>query len=174
MAHTLVLNATYEPLGVVADRRALILVMAQKAEALEESDRLARSAAHVVALPTVIRLRRYVRLPHRGGVPLTRRAVFVRDGGRCAYCGASASSLDHVLPRSRGGRHVWENVVAACARCNRVKADRTPADLGWRMRIVPRQPVGAAWRVLASGRHDPLWMPYLLGYGLAEAAETTA
>jgi len=111
-----------------------------------------------------------VKVPHRSAVPLTRRAVFARDGGRCAYCGATAASIDHVVPRSRGGRHSWDNVVAACHRCNRIKADRTPADLGWRLRAQPSQPTGPAWRVLASGRHDPVWMRYLVGHGLSELA----
>jgi len=170
VAHTLVLNATYEPLGVVGERRALLLVLAAKATALEESDRVARSVDQVLALPAVIRLNRFVKVPHRSAVPLTRRAVFARDGGRCAYCGATAASIDHVVPRSRGGRHTWENVVAACHRCNRIKADRTPADLGWRLRSQPSQPIGPAWRVLASGRHDPVWMRYLVGHGVSEVA----
>lgn len=170
VAHTLVLNATYEPLGVVGERRALLLVLAAKATALEESDRVARSVDQVLALPAVIRLNRFVKIPHRGAVPLTRRAVFARDGGRCAYCGSAAASIDHVVPRSRGGRHTWDNVVAACHRCNRLKADRTPADLGWRLRFAPAQPTGPAWRVLASGRHDPVWARYLVGHGVSELA----
>ena len=168
-AHALVLNATYEPLGVVVDRRALLLVLAAKATAVEVSGRVVRSAGGAIAVPSVIRLNRFVRVPHRAGVPLTRRAVFARDGGRCAYCGANAASIDHVVPRSRGGRHTWDNVVAACHRCNRVKADKTPADLGWRLRQPPSQPAGPAWRVLASGRHDPCWVPYLVGHGLGDA-----
>jgi len=170
MAHTLVLNATYEPLGVVVDRRALLLVLACKAISIEESGREVRSPSGSLVLPSVIRLNRFVRVPHRAGVPLTRRAVFARDGGRCMYCGGSAASIDHVVPRSRGGRHSWDNVVAACHRCNRIKADRTPADLGWRLRQPPSQPVGPAWRVLASGRHDPRWVPYLQGHGLGDTA----
>jgi len=168
--HALVLNATYEPLGVVAERRALLLVLARKAVPLEVSGRVARSAGSAVPVPAVIRLNRFVKVPHRGAVPLTRRAVFARDGGRCAYCGGVASSIDHVVPRSRGGRHAWDNVVAACHRCNRVKADRSPADLGWRLRAVPAQPSGPAWRVLASGRHDPSWTQYLVGHGLTDTA----
>jgi 5-methylcytosine-specific restriction endonuclease McrA len=170
VVHALVLNATYEPLGVVAERRALLLVLARKATSLESSGRVVHSADSSVAVPAVIRLNRFVKVPHRGAVPLTRRAVFARDGGRCAYCGATASSIDHVVPRSRGGRHSWDNVVAACHRCNRMKADRSPADLGWRLRSVPAQPTGPAWRVLASGRHDPTWTPYLVGHGLTDGA----
>ncbi len=173
MEHTLVLNATYEPLGVVPDRRALLLVLASKAVTLEASARVVHSALHAVEVPAVIRLNRFVRVPHRSGVPLTRRAVFARDGGRCAYCGAAAASIDHVVPRSRGGGHSWDNVVAACHRCNRIKADRLPADLGWRLHPKPAQPSGPAWRILASGRQDPRWEPYLVGHGFAAPLAAT-
>jgi 5-methylcytosine-specific restriction endonuclease McrA len=169
MVHTLVLNATYEPLGVVSHRRALVLVLTDKAIAVEQSGSVARSATQVLEVPSVIRLTRFVRVPHRAHVPLTRRAIFARDHGRCAYCGGTATSVDHVVPRSRGGRHVWDNVVAACARCNRVKADRSVAELGWRLRSVPRQPTGSAWRILGTGRNDPRWADYLVAHGLAEA-----
>ena len=93
--------------------------------------------------------------------PLTRRAVFARDGGRCVYCDAPATSLDHVVPRSRGGEHVWDNVVSACRRCNHLKADRSVADLGWRMRHAPFRRSGrpgASW----GGRAEAAWVPYLV------------
>jgi 5-methylcytosine-specific restriction endonuclease McrA len=106
-------------------------------------------------------LARYVRVPYRGAVPLTRRAVFARDGGRCVYCLAPATSIDHVVPRSRGGSHVWENVVSCCRRCNHAKADRAIAELGWRMPRQPTAPTGIAWRVLGTGRISPQWRPYL-------------
>lgn len=171
MAYALVLNATYEPLGVVPDRRALLLVLAAKAVALEDGDAVVHSESRTMALPAVVRLTRFVRVPYRTSVPLTRRGVFLRDGGRCAYCNAPATSIDHVVPRSLGGAHVWENVVSCCRRCNHVKADRSVADLGWRLRRVPHQPRGVAWRILGSGRSDPRWIPYLDG---AESLEGTA
>ncbi len=174
MARTLVLNATYEPLGVVSDRRALILLLTDKAMTVEATGSFAHSERRVVEIPLVIRLTRYVRVPHRAHVPLTRRAIFARDNGRCAYCGGTATSVDHVVPRSRGGRHVWDNVVAACSRCNRVKADRSVAELGWRLRSAPRQPTGSAWRILGAGWADPRWSSYLLGHGLAEAGPVPA
>ena len=144
MSRALVLNATYEPLCVVPDRRALVLVLAQKAAAVEHTDRVARSERRVgaVASPSSD-LIRYVRVPYRSAVPLTRRAVFARDGGRCVYCDSPATSLDHVVPRSRGGEHVWTNVVSACRRCNHLKADRSVTELGWRMRHAPFQPIGS-------------------------------
>lgn len=161
MAYALVLNATYEPIGVVSSRRALLLVLAAKAVSLEDGDLVLRSASAVLAIPVVVRLTRFVKVPYRNVVPLTRRGVFLRDGGRCAYCDAPATSLDHVVPRSRGGAHIWENVVSCCRRCNHVKADRTVSELGWRLRHAPQAPSGAAWRILGTGRSDPRWVPYL-------------
>jgi 5-methylcytosine-specific restriction endonuclease McrA len=165
MGQALVLNATFEPLCVVADRRALVMVLARKALAVESGGGQIHSASLTLDLPSVVRLVRFVRVPYRTHVPLTRRAVFARDGGHCVYCGAPATSLDHVVPRSRGGDHVWENVVASCRRCNHVKADRSVHDLGWRMRSAPFRPQGAAWRILGTGRSDPQWAPYLAAFG---------
>jgi 5-methylcytosine-specific restriction endonuclease McrA len=165
MAHALVLNATYEPLCVVPQRRALVLVLARKAVPLEGTGTVLRAATLSVDAPAVVRLVRFVRVPYRGPVPLTRRAVFARDGGRCAYCGGAAATIDHVVPRSRGGRHEWDNVVAACHRCNHVKGDRHVGELGWRLRHAPGQPVGQAWRILGTGRTDPCWDPYLAAFG---------
>lgn len=150
MPHVLVLNASYEPLGVVSMRRALILVLNHKAIALEDAGTTLHSATSAVPAPSVVKLTRFVRVPYRGPVPLTRRALFARDHGRCVYCGAAATSVDHVIPRSRGGQHRWDNVVAACRRCNHTKADRHLADLGWRM----KRPPGRAQRPgLAGHRH---------------------
>lgn len=164
MTHALVLNATYEPLCVVPDRRAMVLVLSNKADAVEESQRVMHSEHLAEPLPAVVRLIRYVKVPFHGHIPLTRRAVFTRDGGRCVYCDAPATSLDHVVPRSRGGQHVWENVVSACRRCNHIKADRSVSDLGWRMRHAPFRPTGPAWRILGTGRCDPRWAPYLADF----------
>jgi 5-methylcytosine-specific restriction endonuclease McrA len=165
----LVLNATYEPLCVVPQRRAIVLVLTAKAVIVEGGEGWVRSPTRRVDIPAVVRLARFVRVPYRADVPLTRKGVLARDGHRCAYCGAPATSLDHVVPRSRGGPHSWDNVVAACSRCNHTKADRMVADLGWRLRADPRAPSGTAWRVLGTRRVDPRWSSYLDGY-LPEAA----
>jgi 5-methylcytosine-specific restriction endonuclease McrA len=109
----------------------------------------------------VVRLTRYVRVPYRTHVGLSRRAIFARDGWRCAYCRGPAETIDHVFPRSRGGRHAWENVVAACARCNHTKGDKTPAELGWRLHNLPAAPKGNAWRVLGHRAPDPRWADWL-------------
>lgn len=165
MPHSLVLNASFEPLCVVPQRRAVVLVLNQKAVTIEASGSPLHAAAFDLPAPSVVKLTRYVRVPMRRSVPLTRRAIFARDGGRCVYCDAPATSVDHVVPRSRGGRHAWDNVVSSCRRCNHVKADRPLVELGWRMKRQPVQPTGSAWRILSSGRTDPRWMPYLKGYG---------
>lgn len=162
-AAALVLNATYEPLCVVPGRRAVVLVLTSRAVSVTDTDLLLHSASRSLRVPAVVRLTRFVRVPYRATVPLTRKAVFARDGGRCVYCGSAATSLDHVVPRSRGGGHVWENVVSACGRCNHVKADRGIAELGWRLRRTPSAPTGAAWRIVGARRIDPRWWPYLDG-----------
>lgn len=159
--HALVLNATYEPLCVVSARRAVILVLTEKAVTVEAGDMELHSERATLRVPVVVKLTRYVRVPYRAAVPLTRRALFARDGGRCVYCRAPATSIDHVLPRSRGGQHVWENVVSCCRRCNHQKADRIITELGWRMPHQPHAPTGPSWRVLGSGRMHPMWRSYL-------------
>ena len=174
MAEALVLNATYEPLCVVPGRRAVVLCLSSKAIAVAETDDLVHSERAVVAVPSVVRLTRFVKVPYRVTVPLTRKAVFARDGGRCVYCGAMATSLDHVVPKSRGGAHTWDNVVSACGRCNHAKADRAVSEMGWRLRRVPAAPSGSAWRVIGARRMDPRWQPYLGGLPVWDALEEPA
>ncbi|MBI1759393.1 MAG: HNH endonuclease [Actinobacteria bacterium] len=166
---TLLLNATYEPLCVVSSRRAVVLVITDKAVPVEPGDGMLHGVTRAVPVPSVVRLTRFVRVPFRRQVPLTRKAVFARDGGRCAYCGAAATSIDHVVPKSRGGLHVWENVVASCGRCNHTKADRHVWELGWSLGVVPKAPNGASWRVLGARQPDPRWSAYLNGGEAATA-----
>lgn len=161
MGRALVLNATYEPLCVVPIRRALVLVMREKAEILHTGDGHVRSARQAFPIPSVIRLRYFVRVPYRARVSLSRRGVFLRDGHECQYCGSSAENIDHVVPRSRGGMHDWENVVAACRRCNARKENRTPHEAGMRLRRRPIAPKEWAWIVVAVGSVAPEWEPYL-------------
>ena len=170
MSRALVLNATYEPLGVVTDRRALILVLNNRATVVEDSEIVLRYTSGAITLPAVIKLNKFVRIPYRHAVPLSRRAIFARDGGRCVYCAAPATSIDHVIPRSRGGAHAWENVVSACHRCNHLKADKPLKELGWRLRQLPREPIGAAWRVLGATRAETKWIPYLEPFGVVTAS----
>lgn len=162
---TLVLNASYEPLGVIQVRRAVGLVLDDRAEIVVANGTL-RAAAVAVDLPAVIRLRSYVRVPYRRPV-VTRHGVLARDGHRCGYCGARATTVDHIMPTSRGGaRRSWDNLVAACVRCNGRKGNRTPAEAGLQLRTEPRIPTGREpWvvcRVHRAGRPvDDLWRPYL-------------
>ncbi|MFD1721415.1 HNH endonuclease [Amnibacterium endophyticum] len=159
---TLVLNAGYEPLAVVSFKRALVLVLNGKATIVTAD------AAHPVFgatgawdRPSVIVLTRYVRMPGLRRVPVTRRGVLRRDEFRCAYCGRGAGTIDHVLPRSRGGADTWENLVACCLTCNNTKSDRTPAEMGWTLRQTPRTPHGTGWLVRGVERPQPEWSEYL-------------
>src|SRR5947208_11107498 len=118
MGRALVLNATDLPLAVVSARRAVVLVLKEKAEVVESDGMIFHSEHLQLEAPSIVRLRRFVRVPYRPRAPLTRRAVFARDAWTCQYCGSPAENLDHVIPRSRGGEHVGENVCAACRLCN--------------------------------------------------------
>jgi 5-methylcytosine-specific restriction endonuclease McrA len=160
-AATLLLNATYEPLCVVSSRRAIVLVLAEKAVSVHSAPEEVHAETVCLPVPVVARLTRYVRVPYPAQVPLSRRAVFHRDASTCVYCGGSATSIDHVVPRSRGGTHTWDNVVAACRRCNHTKADRSLAELGWKLPHPPRTPSGAAWRLLGARSVDPRWREWL-------------
>ncbi len=161
MSGALVLNATYEPLCVVPLRRAVVLVLAEKAVVVEAGEGVMRSERRSIPVPTVVRLSRYVRVPYRRDVPLTRRAILDRDGHACVYCGLRADTIDHVRPRSRGGEHTWVNVVAACARCNHRKGDKLLPELGWRLLVTPAQPPATIAVVLGWTKRDPAWSRYL-------------
>ena len=161
MGSALVLNATYEPLAVVASRRAAVLVLADKADVLDVSGDVLHSARMAIDLPSVIRLRYFVKVPFHRDVALSRRGVFARDGNRCQYCGDRAETLDHVVPRSRGGLHTWDNVVAACRPCNVHKADRLLHDTRMALRADPCAPRQLSWVLVAVGQVPSAWEPYL-------------
>src|SRR5271170_5306633 len=160
----LLLNVTYEPLTTVGLRRAVCLVLGGKAEIVHDDveGAVLHAASVALATPSVIRLRRYIRVPYRNRVPLTRAALMRRDNYRCAYCGRRAETIDHVIPRSRGGQHAWENCVASCQICNHRKADRLLEELGWTLAVPPAVPRGAHWR-LVGAQHDGdrKWAAYL-------------
>lgn len=160
----LVLNASMEPLAVVDARRAVVLALAGKAEVVHQNGACFHAATITVHVPTVLRLRRQVRVPQRARAGLSRRAVHLRDGHRCQYCGGPAEDVDHVVPRSRGGPHTWENVVAACRRCNGRKQDRTPREAGLRLVRKPRVPPPAFWLLVRAGHVSDDWRPYLAPY----------
>src|SRR6266581_1613047 len=146
MPRALVLNATDQPLAVVPARRAVVLVLKEKAEILATNGVVFRSERLELPAPAVVRLRYFVRIPYRAHAALTRRAVFARDGWVCQYCGQAAENVDHVIPRSRGGAHSWDNVVAACRRCNSRKENRLPHEVGLRLLTSPSSGPAAGGR----------------------------
>lgn len=164
VGQVLLLNATFEPLQVVSSRRAVVLMLSGRAESIAtpECPEVFHSTSLDIAVPSIVRLHEMVKIPVKYRTPpLTRRALMLRDGYRCAYCLGSADTIDHVVPRSRGGRHEWTNVVAACRRHNMQKGDRLLSEIGWRMHIEPRVPEGPWWRWRIARNLDPLWDPYL-------------
>ncbi len=164
MSQVLVLNASYEPLNITTWRRAMVMMLKGKAESLEHDPN--RPIRPDTLQPTVIRLRYYVRVPFRE-LPLTRRNIFHRDGNQCQYCGVTSSeklSIDHVIPRSRGGLDSWENVTTACLSCNIEKGNRTPKEAGMPLKRVPRKPSSSlsfeATRQINLGKHAE-WSKYV-------------
>lgn len=162
LPRALLLNASREPLCVVGVHRAIGLVLSGKAVVLETDGRVLRSERLAVPVPQVVCLTRYVHVPYRRTVAPTRRTVLARDGHRCAYCAGPANTIDHVHPRSRGGRHEWTNVVAACSRCNHRKADRLLSEIGWQLLVTPVSPRGSAALLAALARPHPTWSAYLV------------
>lgn len=159
---TLVLNASNEPLSVVSARRALVLLLRERAVLVADSDRTWHAETQTFTVPSVVRLRRYVHTPYRRSVPVSRRAIFLRDEHRCQYCGKHAENVDHVIPKVQGGTHRWENVVASCRRCNTRKGGRTPAQAGLKLIRTPASPGRFDWvHVAAGGNPDMTWQPYL-------------
>jgi 5-methylcytosine-specific restriction endonuclease McrA len=158
----LVLNSTYEPVNVCSTRRAVVLLLKGKAETVETGTTVIHSERTAVAVPLVIRLQYYVGLPLADGRRLSRRAILARDGFRCQYCGGTRHlTLDHVVPRSRGGLTSWENVITSCAPCNIRKGACLPSEVGMAPSRKPRPPMPGDF-VLAAQRTVPdAWLPYL-------------
>lgn len=167
-SRVLVLNATYEPLNVVSVRRAVVLLLKEKAELVEAAEAKLRAEHIEVAVPLVIRLVTYVKVPRRFNLPVSRRTVLSRDNYTCQYCGdqpgADELTIDHVLPRSRGGGHAWGNVVTACGPCNHRKGDCTPAEAGMPLRRKPYRPRYIAVALLGHAESREVWEKYL-AYG---------
>ena len=165
MGRVLVLNATYEPINVCTIRRAAVLLLKSKAEVVERGGDALHSEHMTIERPVVIRLTHYVRIPrdvHRRKI--TRRAVLARDAWTCQYCGTTKAGLtiDHVIPRSRGGESVWENIVASCAPCNRRKGNRLPREISMVPRATPKVPGPTIFIRVAANRVPDSWEPYLL------------
>src|SRR6188768_434691 len=169
MQQVLVLNASYEPLNVTTVRRAHVLVFKGKAEVIEQLQQELRSATDTYPWPHVIRLVAYVRVPRAVQRKISRRALFARDGWRCVYCGTTSGrlTLDHVIPRSKGGESIWENVVTSCAPCNLRKGNRLPEEARMLLPHPPRPPAPVLFIKLATPRVPPTWQQYLNAFGAA-------
>ncbi len=159
----LVLNATYEPINVCTVRRAVVLLLKEKAEVLERAEWQLHSVNAEMSRPVVIRLVTYVRIPrdtHRRKI--TRRAVFARDDWTCQYCGSRSNlTVDHVVPRSKGGSSDWENIVASCAPCNRRKGNSMLRQSGMELARPPRTPSPHVFIAVASPTIPHAWQAYL-------------
>jgi len=161
----LVLNASYEPINICNLRRAMKMIIKGVARAEETSDRQIRSVATAIQVPLVIRLVRYVRIPHIM-VKFSRRNVFMRDQYACQYTGEEYPkhllTIDHVIPRSRGGMTTWDNVVSACRKCNIKKGNRTPSEANMMLIRKPKSPTIITYMHMSyQFRHDPSWKKYL-------------
>lgn len=158
---TLVLNVTYQPLSITTVRRALLLVLAGKADIVHTMPGSIRSPRLTMSVPSIVRLAYHARAPYRRRAPLHRRAVFARDAHRCQYCGNRAECIDHVHPRSRGGEHTWENVVACCRACNVGKGDSLLSGGRYRLRRTPYAPEPLAVVAAIRGDIPAEWTDYL-------------
>jgi len=160
----LVLNASYEPLQLISVRRALVLLLQEKAELVEAAMQQLRAQSVTYHVPLVIRLVRYIRIPRQLRLPCSRRAVFARDRETCQYCGQQPGranlTMDHVIPRSQGGQTTWENVVTACRDCNHRKGGRTPEQANMVLLSTPRQPQYLAFVLLGELERNDVWRKY--------------
>lgn len=159
----LVINASFEPVAITSLRRALVLVVKDSALILEHTGREIHAG---IMWPSVIRLKKYRHIPHRVQV-LTRKNILVRDSHQCQYCGETFSAmeltLDHVIPRSKGGGSTWHNLVACCGPCNRKKADRNPAEANMPLLRIPNPvTIHTSRHILRGlGAHDEQWKRYM-------------
>lgn len=160
--HVLILNQNYEPLSVCTARRAVVLVFLGKAEIVEHRAELVRSTLRSYPLPSIVRLMAYVRIPHKG-IILSRKNIMKRDGHQCQYCGTTKGPLtvDHILPRNRGGEDTWENLVCACLTCNNRKGDKTAEQARMRLLRSPKRPTPIHFIQHFIGVADHRWRPYL-------------
>ncbi|MDQ1266606.1 MAG: hypothetical protein QG635_1758 [Bacteroidota bacterium] len=159
----LVLNQSYEPVTVCSPRKAIILLYLMKAELVAKRDgQVIRSVSNAFPLPSVIRLSTFFHIPFKR-VELSRKNIIRRDNSRCQYCGTKTGDLtiDHVIPKSRGGADSWENLVTACVRCNNKKGSRTPDEAGMSLIKKPNKPHHIMFFKQFNGRIDSTWKPFL-------------
>ena len=162
---TLVLNAGYEPMQLISWERAMTLILSQKAEMVAAYDRMVRSVSQAFPLPSVVRLKSYVRMVQRYSyVKCTRKNIILRDRSQCQYCGAHCKpgkiTIDHIVPRCRGGKTVWDNVVGACRTCNHKKGYMTIEQAGLVLLRRPKRPMWHDLLIDAEGSVVEAWSQY--------------
>ncbi|MFQ5847349.1 MAG: HNH endonuclease [Candidatus Methylomirabilales bacterium] len=164
--NVLVLNRSFEPLQVCDVRRAIVLLFTGRAERVEDTADRICSPSVALLIPSVIRLQRYIRRPPTHVLSFNKKNILKRDCYTCQYCGRNGGermTIDHVVPRSLGGKTMWDNVVSACRTCNTRKGSRTPQQAGMRLPRKPAKPISALYlTILAqSARHLHVWQKYL-------------
>ena len=161
LEEVLLLNACHTPLRFISYKRAIGLIFQGKAEIIEQSDGKISSPTVSYDVPSVIKLRYYVKVPFTSRIALNRKSVLARDNYVCQYgCGRKATTIDHVIPRSRGGQHDWLNVLACCSKCNSAKSNKLLSELGWKPLKRPHIPSSSIWLLLGLGKRKE-WEPYL-------------
>lgn len=150
---TLILNLDGTPIGTAKWQHAVSMVLRESVNVVSYYDKWCRSPSLELRIPSVVSLRSYVK-PSK--VQLNKRNIFLRDNNRCQYCGISESemSIDHIIPRSRGGDNTWHNLVVACHTCNRLKADRTPEECGMVLEKIPVPPTRLMYRIKSGGQWE--------------------
>lgn len=158
----LMLNQDYQPLSICSVRKSLLLLFLDKAELIHEHPTLKiKTVNKEFDYPSVIRLKKYANIPFKR-IVLARKNIFKRDGNKCVYCGSHSDlTIDHVVPKSKGGADTWENLVTACNKCNNKKGDRTPEAAGMNMNIIPYRPSNVMFLRNFSNVVDETWKPYL-------------
>jgi len=160
--NVLILNQSYEAVGVCNAKRAIIMIFLGKGEMIEKYKYLIRSAFTAYPLPSIIRLNRYITLP-RKKILLSRKNILKRDNYRCQYCGKKsiAMTIDHVIPKVKGGTYSWDNLVCACIPCNHKKGNNSPEQSGLLLLTIPRKPNNIIFIKDVVGISDDRWKPYL-------------
>ena len=159
----LVLNQSYEPLSICNVRKAVILIILNKAQIVSnKANKYLHSSYKSISWPSVIRLNKFVSVPYKK-VVLTRKNILKRDQYKCAYCGRGDLPLtvDHIIPRSRGGEEIWENLVSACVVCNNRKSNQTLEEANLKLRIKPYKPNYIVFMSSSIGKMEDSWRPFL-------------
>ena len=158
----LLLNQSYQPLMIIGAKRALVLVLTEKVDAIENYAEYVHSMFFKMPLPSVIRLKKYARF-NKKEIVLSRKNILKRDNYTCQYCGIESNQLtiDHVVPRQKGGPDTWENLVTACEKCNAHKANKLIDEIGMKLLKLPRKPMVIAHLQNNIKDYQKMWRPYL-------------